>query len=80
MRVPLCSGTSCLAAFADAEPATDDLSGQEEGTRVLLEHEVRVGGEDDPVQLEGQLIRALVVCQLSQFLRLDDELVDERRE
>jgi hypothetical protein len=45
--------------LGDAEPTAHDLSGEVEGAGILVEDEVRVGGEDDAVQLEGQLIRVL---------------------
>jgi hypothetical protein len=43
-----------VAVVAQAQPAAHDLAGQVQDGGVVVQDEVGVGGQDDPVQLEGE--------------------------
>src|SRR4051794_4431782 len=53
-------GDARSRSVRDAEAPAHDLAGQLERVRVLAEDEVHVGGQDDPVELERELVRVLV--------------------
>ena len=50
------------AVAAQAEPTAHDLAGQVQDGGVAVQDEVGVGGQDDPVQLEGEVTVAFLVA------------------
>jgi hypothetical protein len=48
-----------VAAAAEAQPAVHDLAGQVQDRGVVVQDEVGVGGQDDPVQFEGEPVGVL---------------------
>ena len=61
-----------ISAAAGSEPPVHDLPGHVQDCGVAVQDEVSVGGQDDPVQLEGELVRV--------FARGEKERADDRPE
>ena len=64
----------------DSEPSAHDVLGHVEHAGVLVEDEVGVGGEDDPVDyFEHDHVGVLVGGEFVSVYCRDDELMDQRR-
>ncbi len=69
-----------VSAVVNSQPLVDDLPGQVQDGGVVVQDEVGVGGQHDPVQLEGQPAGVLAGGKLVLLDRGDCELPDQRRE
>jgi hypothetical protein len=69
-----------VSAVVESEPLVDDLAGQVQDRGVVVQDEAGVGGQHDPVQLEGEPVRVLAGGKLVLLERSGRESPDQRVE
>ena len=57
--------SASICVIAEPKPLVDDLAGQVKDGGIVVQDEVGVGGQDDPVQLEGEPVRVLASGKLA---------------
>jgi nudix-type nucleoside diphosphatase (YffH/AdpP family) len=60
------------------QPATHDVAGHGQRGLVLAEYEARVGGEDEPVELEGERLGIFVGRELATLVRVGGAIESRR--
>jgi hypothetical protein len=69
-----------VCVIAEPKPLVDDLAGQVKDGGIVVQDEVGVGGQDDPVQLEGEPVRVVAGGKVALVESRGREAPDQRHE